>query len=209
VRDGASAQRVRQLREPGSYDPASDFPATVLPATGRTLTPVSLPSRTATRTPRSGHWPTGVAVPRAALERPLAAAVAPARLVPPDAVSRLPELLRPATMASPVRSCRDRCAGAAARPALVAAELNVRLPLMMVTFAGGPSAAGPVPVHPAMTSSPAAPAPGQAACLTPSAVRTHAEVPWYFPRHDPTPLAPWGRHTAPGPPGGSVIVSLR
>ena len=44
-------------------------------------------------------------------------------------------------------------------PALVAAELNVRLPLTMVTFAGGPSAPGPVPVHPAMTSSPAAPAP--------------------------------------------------
>src|SRR4029077_242764 len=78
VWDGASAQRVRQLREPGAYDPATASPAPVLPATGfpvtgRTLTPVSLPSRTATRTPRSGRRSTGTAAPSEALERPLTA----------------------------------------------------------------------------------------------------------------------------------------
>ena len=61
-------------------------------------------------------------------------------------------------MASPAPRLSDRRAGVAACAAL-ATELKVRLPLTMVTVADGPSAPGPAPVHPAMTSSPAAPAP--------------------------------------------------
>ena len=47
-------------------------------------------------------------------------------------------------LARPVASC-DREAGAVTPRAPAAAELNVRLPLTMVTRAAGPWAAGPLP----------------------------------------------------------------
>ena len=129
----------------------------------RTLTPVSLPSRTATWTPRSGRRSTGATAPPEALERPLAACAAPARLMLPDAAACLPGPFWPATTALPARWPTAPAAGVAASRVLAAAELNVRLPLTMVTRAAGPWTAAPPPAHPAMTSRPAAPAPARPA----------------------------------------------
>src|SRR5258705_13094911 len=80
--------------------PARVIPAVVpgrgLPGQGHTLTPVSVPSRTATRTPRSGRRSTGAAAPWEPLELPLAARPGRSRLMALDAASHVPGLLRPA-----------------------------------------------------------------------------------------------------------------